>query len=193
MSPVTCQLTTFNPRTDFALSNGFRSPASDYLSGAMFIAYAATWGPPPQASAGKTNQVNNNQPPTLRQRRPRSRDRGLFNFQPPVSSLARRRFICSTGICESIGVKSNSSTRTAAARVPSPQAATSETIPKSGLWLCLDPDAYSISLRTDWDRLSRLRGGAGSGSACCADSLMTWKQQACCYIETDIMSDCRRI
>jgi hypothetical protein len=42
MSPVTCQLTTFNPRTDFALSNGFRSPASDYLSGAMFIAYVAT-------------------------------------------------------------------------------------------------------------------------------------------------------
>src|SRR5664279_3129611 len=91
MSPVTCQLTTFNPRTDFALSNGFRSPASDYLSGAMLIAYAATWGPPPQAPAGKTNQVNNNQPPALRQRRPRFSDRGLFNFQPPVSSLAPRR------------------------------------------------------------------------------------------------------
>lgn len=117
MSPVTCQLTTFNPRTDFALSNGFRSPASDYLFGAMLIAYAATWGPSPQAPAGKTNQVNNNQPPTLRQRRPRSRDRGLVNFQPPVSSLARRRFICSTGIRESIAVKSNSSTRRATARV----------------------------------------------------------------------------
>src|SRR5450755_711304 len=42
-------------------------------------------------SGHKTNQVNNNQPPTLRQRRPRFRDRGLVNFQPPVSSSAPRR------------------------------------------------------------------------------------------------------